>query len=117
MAKLVAKSTAQKLSALEDHLFLLAGSLAGLHKGDAAHLRDLAGKLRLLVCTSSGLTGLLWRLREDLNVDDTIYIRYPGEVDINNPLGLYFVYATVAPDGVQGRSTLHLLTKMQQSLF
>lgn len=81
MAKLIPKSPEQKLSALEDHLHLLHLTLGQLTSGDPAHLRALAGQLRALVCMSAGLSGLLWRLRDELAVDDTVHIRYPGKVD------------------------------------
>lgn len=101
MAKLVPKTYDQMVGALEDHLFLLTQSLHGLSGGDAAYLRELAGKLRALVCSSAGLDGLLWRLCDAVGVDDAVFIRYPGKVDTSHSLtrGLKFVFATVAPDG------------------
>lgn len=101
MAKLVPKTSDQLVSALEDHLFLLAQSLHGLGSGDAAYMRELAGKLRSIVCYSKGLEGLLWRVCDDVGADDTVHLRYPGKVDTTNPLtrGLGFVFAQVAPDG------------------
>lgn len=101
MAKLVPKTTEQLLSALEDHLFLLSQSLHGLIGGDAAYMRELAGKLRSIICYSKGLEGLLWRLCDEVGADDAVLIRYPGQVDSTNPLvrGLGFVFAPVAPDG------------------
>lgn len=101
MAKLVPKTLEQLLSALEDHLFLLAQSLHGLVGGDAAYMRELAGKLRSIVCYSKGLEGLLWRVCDEVGADDTVHIRYPGKVDATNPLtrGLGFVFAPVAPNG------------------
>lgn len=101
MAKLVPKTLDQLLSALEDHLFLLAQSLHGLSGGDTAYLRELAGKLRALVCYSKGLDGLLWRVCDEVGADDTVHLRYPGKVNTSNPLtrGLGFLFAPVAPDG------------------
>lgn len=101
MAKLVPKTSDQLLSALEDHLFLLANSLHGLSGGDAAYVRELAGKLRAIICHSKGLDGLLWRVCDEVGADDTVLLRYPGKVDLTNPLtrGLGFVFALVAPDG------------------
>lgn len=101
MAKLVPKSSDQLLSALEDHLYLLQRTLADLAKGDAAHLRQLAAQLRALVCTSSGMPGLLWRLRDELNADDGVSIRYPGRIDTSNPItrGMLFGGAPVRADG------------------
>ena len=101
MAKLVPKSSDQMLSALEDHLYLLRRTLADLATGDAAHLRQLAAQLRALVCTSRGMPGLLWRLRDELNVNDGVSIRYPGKIDTNNPItrGMLFGAAPVRADG------------------
>ena len=101
MAKLVLKSSAQLLSALEDHLSLVQGTLAGLASGDAAHLRQLAAQLRALVCTSSGMSGLLWRLRDLVDVDDGVSIRYPGKIDASNPISRRMIFgaATVRADG------------------
>jgi hypothetical protein len=101
VAKLVPKTLDQQLSALEDHLYLLCRTLRELASGDSAHLRQLAGQLRGLVCTSSGMPGLLWRLRDAVGVDDGVSIRYPGRVDTSNPItkGLVFVGAPVRADG------------------
>lgn len=101
MAKLLPKSPDQMLSALEDHLYLLQRTLADLASGDAAHLRQLSAQLRTLVCTSSGMPGLLWRLRDELNVNDSVSIRYPGKIDTNNPVtrGMLFGAAPVRADG------------------
>lgn len=89
------------LSALEDHLYLLQRTLADLAAGDAAHLRQLAAQLRALVCTSSSMPGLLWRLRDELHVNDGVSIRYPGRIDTNNPItrGMLFGAALVRADG------------------
>lgn len=101
MAKLVPKSSDQLLSALEDHLYLLQRTLGDLASGDAAHLRQLAAQLRALVCTSSGMPGLLWRLRDEININDGVSIRYPGKIDANNPItrGMLFGAAPVRADG------------------
>jgi hypothetical protein len=101
MAKLVEKSKDQLLSALEDHLYLVSRSLAELATGDAAYMRQLVAQLRALVCRSSGLPGLLWRLCDEFAIDDTVSIRYPGKVNLSNPIteGLYYVGASVRADG------------------
>lgn len=102
MAKLIEKSKEQLLSALEDHLYLVSRTLADLASGDAAYMRQLVAQLRALVCKSSGLPGLLWRLSDEFAIDDTVFIRYPGKVDLSNPItkGLYFVSASVRADGI-----------------
>lgn len=101
VAKLVPKTPDQLLSALEDHLFLLAQSVVGLSTGDAAYLRELAGKLRALTCYSKGLDGLLWRVCDEVGADETVRLRYPGKVGTKKPLTqkLAFIFVTVAPDG------------------
>lgn len=101
MVKLVPKSSDQLLSALEDHLYLLQRTLSDLATGDAAHLRQLAAQLRALVCTSSGMPGLLWRLKDAINIDDGVSIRYPGKIDTSNPItrGTFFGAAPVRADG------------------
>ena len=101
MAKLEPKTLDQLLSALEDHLFLLAQSLHGLSGGDAAYIRELAAKMRALVCSSAGVDGLLWRVCAAVGVDDMVEIRYPGKIDTSNPLtrGMLYAFVPVAPDG------------------
>ena len=84
--KQVAKTSAQLLNALEDHLSTLVPMLVGLQRGDAAHVKDIATKLRVLICGSSGQHGLLWDLGEKMQANDTFQIRYAGKVDTNNPL-------------------------------
>lgn len=111
MAKLVPKSSDQMLSALEDHLYLLRSTLADLAAGETAHLRQLAAQLRALVCTSSGMPGLLWRIRDEFNVNDGVSIRYPGRIDTNNPItrGILFGAAPVRANG-SGPSAISLET-------
>ena len=101
LAKLVPKTLQQQVSALEDHLFLLARTLTDMAEGESAHLKQLAAQLRALICTSSGMPGLLWRLRDEVGADDGVPIRYPGKVDTANPLtrGLIFLGAPVQADG------------------
>lgn len=84
--KQVPKTSQHLLNALEDHLSTLVPMLEGLQKGDAAHVKDIATKLRLLVCGSSGQDGLLWDLGQKVNANDTFQFRYAGKVDTNNPL-------------------------------
>lgn len=101
MAKLIEKSTDQLLSALEDHLYLVHKTVTDLAAGDAAHMRQLVGQLRGLVCKSNGLTGLLWRLCDEIPIDDTVHVRYPGKIDLSALLAkdLYYAGVPVAADG------------------
>jgi hypothetical protein len=84
--KQIAKTTEQLLGALEDHLSTLAPMLGGLQKGDAAHVKDIAAKLRLLICGSSGQKGLLWELVQATGASDLIEVRYGGQIDPTKPL-------------------------------
>ena len=83
--KQIAKSDAQLLNALEEHLFTLVQSLIGLHTGDAAYVKDISTKLRLLISGSSGQQGFLWEVAAKVRADDKFQIRYPGKLDRNNP--------------------------------
>lgn len=84
--KQVPRSTTDLLNALEDHLSTLVRMMVGLQSGDAAHLKDIAIKLRLLVGGSSGQVGFLWDLGDAVLADDSFEVRYQGKVDPTNPL-------------------------------
>jgi hypothetical protein len=83
--KQLPKTTTHRLNALEDHLSTLVPMVAGLHSGDAAFCKDIATKLRLLICGSSGQKGLLWELQADVGGDDLVLTRV-GAIDTSNPL-------------------------------
>ena len=83
--KQVAKTPSHLLNALEDHLSTLASMLSGLLSGDAAYIKDIATKLRLLICGSSGQDGLLWDLMTEVGGTDVIQVRH-GKIDPTNPL-------------------------------
>jgi hypothetical protein len=87
------RSLLEKVEALDDHLFLLRDAWHNLWRDDA-RLKILASELRLLICLSSGTEGLLWRLTQELKVDESVYVHVPGEVDLNHPLsrGLQFMH-------------------------
>src|ERR1700730_9247110 len=99
----IPKTTEHLLGALEEDLCLLAGAVHGLDAGDRANLRDLATNLRALVCFAS-VEGLLWRLVDELCVDDHVRVQLHqlGSVNLEHPLarGLIYLqcYRTVAPD-------------------
>ncbi len=90
------KPLGQKLSDLDDHQFLLRRSLHDLPK-EPANLKALAAELRTLVCRSSGVDGLLWRLCDELSVSDQIKLFAPLRVDRDHPLanGMNFAFFPV----------------------
>ena len=80
-----AKPINRLLSELEDHLHLLRTHLSAM-SGDAAHLRPLTTELRLLICQSSGTSGLLYRMADQLSVSDEVYLHMHGGIDPDHPL-------------------------------
>lgn len=98
------KSLSQKLNNLDDHQFLLRRSLHDLPQ-EPAELKILATELRTLVCHSSDLDGLLWRLCDELSVTDQIEMFAPLGVDLDHLLAkdLKFAICTVKrPDQLKG---------------
>ena len=97
----IAKTAAQKLADLEDHLFLLVNALAGFDSGQGAHLRHIAAELRVLICLSSGTEGLLWRLVDELHVDDAVQVHRVMNVNPRHPLsqGLRFMFLPLRSPG------------------
>ncbi|MCP4990270.1 MAG: hypothetical protein GY928_30800 [Colwellia sp.] len=98
------KSISQKLNNLDDHQFLLRRSLHDLPK-EPANLKILATELRTLVCCSSGVDGLLWRLCDELSVSDQIELFSPLSIKRDHPLskGLQFdIYPAKRPDQLSG---------------
>lgn len=64
-----------------DHCQFLLRTLFHKLPEDPAHLKPLAAELRVLLCLSSGTEGLLWRLCDELGVDDHLTLVAP--VDVN----------------------------------
>jgi hypothetical protein len=97
----IRKTVLQKLGDLEDHLFLLTGALAGLDTGQGAHLRHIAAELRVLICLSSRVEGLVWRLVDELGLDDNVQIHQVGNVDPERPFsqGLRFMFIPLRSPG------------------
>lgn len=95
------KTVARKLRDLEDHLHFLNESQHKLAAGDVAYLKPIAAELRVLVCKSSGTEGLLWRLVDELHLDDAVHVHLAGNLDRAHPLaqGLQFIFAPVLPAG------------------
>lgn len=81
----VSKSIEQKVLDLDAHLFLLRSHLNEL-RNSPSHLKVIAATLRTLVCFSGKVEGLLWRLTEELSVDDGGFLNVPGDLDMDNPL-------------------------------
>jgi len=96
------KTIERKLADLDDHLFLLEDNLRRLDEDDA-HLKVIAGELRLLICFSSGTEGLLWRVSKDIGTSDEIILHVPKNVDRTQPLsvGLIFSYDPIEIPGLR----------------
>ena len=79
---------------------LLRGNLHGLRE-NLAYLKDISARLRVLVCSSSGTEGLLWRLVDELGVDDKIFLHVPGKLKRDHPLakGLQFAIVPIQRGG------------------
>lgn len=96
----VGKTLEQKVLDLDAHLFLLRTHLRGL-RDSASHLKAIAAELRTLVCRSSGTEGLLYRLIQEMGVDDLIHLHVPGKVRQDHPLfkNLEFLIAPIFRGG------------------
>lgn len=79
------RSTEHLVSALDAHLFTLRSHLSRLREGPS-HLKVISAELRVLICKSSGVEGLLWRLVEALGVDDGVSLKLPGKFNTAHPL-------------------------------
>jgi hypothetical protein len=88
----IPKTLEEKLHDLDAHLFLLKGHLHKLRESPS-HLKVISAELRTLVCFSSGTEGLLFRLIEELGVDDIIFLHVAGKLKKDHPLarGLQFI--------------------------
>jgi len=90
----IPKTIEQKLSDLDAHLFLLRENWHGL-KENASYLKTVSAELRTLVCISGPTEGLLWRLLDELGVDDTIFLHVPGKLKRDHPLAKGLRFAVV----------------------
>jgi hypothetical protein len=81
----IPKTLEQKLSDLDAHMFLLRENWRGL-KENTRYLKTVSAELRALVCYSSDREGLLWRLADELGIDDTISLHVPGKLKRDHPL-------------------------------
>ena len=96
----IPKTLDQKLSDLDGHLFLLREHLQGLRES-STHLKIISAELRTLVCFSSGTEGLLWRLLDELGINDSIFLHVPGKLKRDHPLarGLQFAIVPIQRGG------------------
>jgi hypothetical protein len=100
------KTLEQKLSDLDDHLFLLDHHLDQL-ANDRAHIKSIASELRLLLCpcgrpnSNSYREGFLWRLVDELNVSDILHLQLAGNLDVHHPRtqGLLFIIPPIERAG------------------
>jgi hypothetical protein len=92
----IPKTLEQKLSDLDAHLFLLREHWNDLRE-NTSHLKVISAELRTLVCFSSDREGLLWRLADELGVDDNIFLHVPGKLKRDHPLakGLHFAIVPI----------------------
>lgn len=95
------KTLERKLRDLDDHLYFLKELLAKLSAGDEAYLKPLAAELRVLACRASGTEGLLWRMLDELQIHDAVYVHLVGNLDRNHPLaqGLQFIFVPICRAG------------------
>lgn len=106
MATKVPKTTEERLTNLDDQLFLLNHNLRHMSE-DIAFVKALAAGLRLLICSYGrpGKTGykegFLWRLADELKVSDILNLQVIGNVDLTHPIarGLMFLIPPLARAG------------------
>lgn len=98
----IPKSLEQNLHDLDAHLFSLREHLHKLGESPS-HLKDLSAQLRLLVCTTGRdcTEGLLFRLINELKIDDKIFLHVPGKLKQDHPLarGLQFLIVPIQRGG------------------
>lgn len=94
--KRVPKTLSNKLDDLDSHLFIVREHLSKLNES-TSHLKVLSAELRTLLCWSSGTEGLLWRLVDELNIDDKVFLHVPGDLIEDLPLaqGLQFLIVPI----------------------
>jgi hypothetical protein len=98
--KRIPKTLSQKLDDLDAHLFIVRDHLSKLNES-SSHLKILSAELRTLVCQSSWAEGLLWRLVDELKIDDRIFLHVPGDLIEDHPLvqGLQFMIVPIKRGG------------------
>lgn len=96
----VPKTLSHKLDDLDAHLFIIREHLKKLNES-TSHLKVLSAELRTLLCLSNRTEGLLWRLVDELNIDDKIFLHVPGDLIEDHPLaqGLQFLIVPIQRGG------------------
>lgn len=96
----IPKALSHKLNDLDAHLFIVREHLSKLNES-ISHMKVLSAELRTLLCWSSGTEGLLWRLVDELGIDDRIYLHVPGDLIEDHPLsqGLQFMIVPIQRGG------------------
>jgi len=125
MAKLISKTLHQELNALEDHAEIVRDALLSLRRGSGGRIRLIATELRNLVCYSSGVDGLAWRLLRRFGVSDEVELFGPQNTGSSNvPASgqLVFDYQPILisqPQGFAATSysrSLEILIKQDQAV-
>lgn len=96
----IPKALFHKLDDLDAHLFIVREHYRKLNES-TSHMKVLSAELRTLLCWSSGTEGLLWRLVNELDIDDRIYLHVPGDLIEDHPLaqGLQFSIVPIQRGG------------------
>lgn len=96
----IQKTLIQKLDDLDAHLFTIREHLKKINES-TSHLKVLSAELRTLLCWSSHTEGFLWRLVDELNIDDKIFLHVPGDLIEDHPLaqGLQFLIVPIKRGG------------------
>ena len=96
----IPKTLSHKLDDLDAHLFIIREHLRELNES-TSHMKVLSAELRTLLCWSSGTEGLLWRLVDELAIDDCIFLHVPGDLIEDHPLaqGLQFSIVPIQRGG------------------
>ncbi len=100
MPRRIPKTLSNKLNDLDSHLFIIREHLGNLYESPS-HLKVIAAELRALLCLSSGTEGLLWRLVDELEIDDKIFLHVPGDLIEDHHLarGLQFLIVPIKRGG------------------
>ena len=120
----IEKTLEHKLQDLDSHLYLLRESRQGLSENNS-HLKAMAAELRTIICFSSDTEGLLWRLVDELDVDDHIFLHIPGKLRRDHPMtqGLKFYIIPIQRGGkghpklTPGQHSLKYVVKECESVF
>jgi hypothetical protein len=90
----IPKSLNDKLLDLDQHVYLLRQNLKSLEE-DISHLKQISSELRTLICYSSETEGLLWRLVNELQIDDSVFLHLAGKLNQDHPLARDITFCVV----------------------